>query len=95
MVFCSPQNHPHVTKRLKARFNQYTDKWAAKNVNKVQETQCLDWMLGKIVLENSQVVPSGGLSTPTATTTVCSRDNDIARTPYFLYNRYKVSKGDR
>lgn len=64
-------------------------------MNKVQETQCVDWMLGKVVLENSQVVPSGGGgATATATTTVC-KDNDIARTPYFLYNRYKVLKGDR
>lgn len=95
-VLCSsptPQNHPAITKRLKACFSQFTDKWAAKNVNRVQETQCVDWMLGKVVLENSQVVP-GGVGAAAATTTVC-KDNDIARTPYFLYNRYKVFKGDR
>ena len=89
------QNHPAVTKRLKARFSQFTDKWATKNVNKAQESQCLDWMLGKIVLENSQVVSgnttTGSLSA-TGTTTVCNKDNDISKTPYFLYNRYKVLK---
>lgn len=73
------------------RFSKFTDRWAAKNVNKAQETQCLDWMLGKAVLENSQVVPGGSAQ---GTTTVC-RDNDIARTPYVVYNRYKVFKSDR
>lgn len=96
-LLSSLQNHPAVTKRLKARFSQYTDKWAMKNVNKVQEAQCLDWMLGKVVLENSQAVPNSGFSqsaSSSGTTTVC-KDNDIARTPYFLYNRYKVFKADR
>lgn len=85
------QNHPSVTKRLKLRFSNFTDNWANKNVNRAQETQCQDWMLGKIVLENSQqVVANSG----TNMTTVC-KDNDISRTPYFLYNRYKVFKSDR
>lgn len=89
------QNHPAVTKRLKMRFSKFTDRWATKNVDKAQETQCQDWLLGKAVLENSQVVVVPSSATATAGTTMVCKDNDIARTPYFVYNRYKVFKGDR
>lgn len=86
------QNHATITKRLKARFSQFTEKWRTANVSKVQETQCTDWMLGKLMLENSQVAAGGGSNSGSSSTVVC-KENDVTRTPYFLYNRYKVLKG--
>lgn len=64
----------------------------AKNVNKMQDTQCTEWMLGKVFLENTSVVSGSGGSNASTPTTVLCTENDIARTPYFLYNRYKVLK---
>lgn len=49
------------------------------NTNETHHSQCSDWLLGK----SSDLVPN---------ITKIIQENDITKTPYSIYNRYKVER---
>lgn len=82
----SSQVHESVTKRMKSKFKKFVDSWLAHNVSENQQQQCTEWLMGRTV-ETSQLVNN--------LTTVRLHENDIKKTPYAPYNRYKIIKIDR
>ncbi|KAG5894786.1 hypothetical protein JTB14_005222 [Gonioctena quinquepunctata] len=73
------KSHPQVTKHKSARFRQWLKRWACENVSDVQSKQCTDWLMGRC----EGVVPNR---------TRVLTDNDLSRTPYVPYNRYRVER---
>lgn len=73
--------HPAVTKNMHQRFDVFVQRWLDQNVSDAQRVQCNDWLLGirQDLVKN---------------VTVIRQNNDLSRTPYMLYNRYKVEKAD-
>ncbi|CAG9766340.1 unnamed protein product [Ceutorhynchus assimilis] len=75
--FKARQSHPKVTKRKSSKFRGWLKKWANSNVSDVQARHCTDWLMGR----GENVVPNR---------TRVMTDNDLQRTPYVPYNRYRV-----
>uniref|UniRef100_A0A182F4M4 Paired amphipathic helix protein Sin3a n=1 Tax=Anopheles albimanus TaxID=7167 RepID=A0A182F4M4_ANOAL len=77
------KTHPKVTKRMHQKFNKFVDQWLDRNVTSLQQDSCNDWLVGKQqnLIQNS-------------TTTVVVQNNDLNRTPYVPYKRYKVDKAE-
>ncbi|KAJ8963093.1 hypothetical protein NQ318_018557 [Aromia moschata] len=73
------KSHPQVTKQKATRFRAWLKKWAGANVSDVQVKQCTDWLMGR----GEGVVPNR---------TRVLTDNDLSRTPYVPYNRYRVER---
>ncbi|KAL3288830.1 hypothetical protein HHI36_003278 [Cryptolaemus montrouzieri] len=73
------QSHPRITKRLSVRFRNWLKHWTSINVSEVQHRQCLDWLMGR----SEGAMPNR---------TRVLMDNDLSRTPYVPYNRYKVDR---
>ncbi|KAJ3648743.1 hypothetical protein Zmor_020522 [Zophobas morio] len=73
------KTHPEVTKRLSSKFRVWLKKWASVNVSDVQHKHCIDWLMGR----GEGVVPNR---------TRVLTDNDLSRTPYVSYNRYRVER---
>ncbi|EAT33245.1 AAEL014491-PB [Aedes aegypti] len=75
------ETHPTVTKTMHHRFDAFVQRWLDQNVSEAQRTQCNEWLLGtRLDLVKNL--------------TVVRQNNDISRTPYMPYNRYKVEKVD-
>lgn len=66
---------------MKSKFKKFVDNWLHKNVTEGQKEQCMEWMMGRA-------------SDHVANATVKLQENDLKKTPYYLYNRYKVKKMD-
>ncbi|XP_055613906.1 paired amphipathic helix protein Sin3a isoform X2 [Uranotaenia lowii] len=75
------ETHPQVTKSMHQRFDAFVQKWLSRNVNDSQRSQCQEWLLGTRLDLVKNV-------------TVIKQNNDITRTPYMPYNRYRVEKID-
>ncbi|XP_062548914.1 paired amphipathic helix protein Sin3a isoform X2 [Armigeres subalbatus] len=75
------ETHPTVTKTMHQRFDAFVQRWLDQNVSEAQRTQCNDWLLGTRLDLVKNV-------------TVVRQNNDVSRTPYMPYNRYKVEKVD-
>lgn len=75
------QTHPAVTKRLAVQFHTWLKKWVSANVSDIQNKQCTDWLMGR----GDNVVPNR---------TRIQTNNDYTRTPYTVYNRYRVERLD-
>ncbi|XP_057664954.1 paired amphipathic helix protein Sin3b isoform X1 [Diorhabda carinulata] len=73
------KSHPHVTKKKAGRFRQWLKHWTSEHVSDIQVKQCTDWLMGRC----EGVVPNR---------TRVLNDNDINRTPYVPYNRYRVER---
>ncbi|KAK4884156.1 hypothetical protein RN001_000427 [Aquatica leii] len=73
------KSHPSVTKRLGIRFRSWLKRWTSVNVSDSQHKQCTDWLMGR----TEGVVPNR--------TRVVS-NNDLTRSPYSPYNRYRVER---
>ncbi|XP_055540003.1 paired amphipathic helix protein Sin3a isoform X2 [Wyeomyia smithii] len=73
------QTHPTVTKAMHQRFDTFVQRWLDRNVSEAQRNQCNEWLLGSLFDLVKNV-------------TVVQQNNDISRTPYMPYNRYKVEK---
>lgn len=73
------QTHPAVTCRLSTKFRSWSKRWVSLNVTDIQLKQCTDWLMGR----GDGVVPNR---------TRVLTDNDLARTPYVPYNRYRVER---
>uniref|UniRef100_W8AYZ5 Paired amphipathic helix protein Sin3a n=1 Tax=Ceratitis capitata TaxID=7213 RepID=W8AYZ5_CERCA len=74
-------SHAKVTQRKNKRFQRVLQKWLVEHVSDQAQQQCTDWLLGKNV-------PN---SVNWALKTKIIQQNDIKRTPYHTYNRYKVT----
>lgn len=73
------QSHPSVTKFKANRFRSWCKKWVSVNVSESQSKQCTDWLMGRgedVVQNRTRVLTN----------------NDLNRTPYAVYNRYKVDR---
>uniref|UniRef100_A0A0K8UM80 Paired amphipathic helix protein Sin3a n=1 Tax=Bactrocera latifrons TaxID=174628 RepID=A0A0K8UM80_BACLA len=80
-------SHSYVTQRKHKLFQRFTQKWLAEHVSEQAQQQCTDWLLGK-------TVPNSGSSSSNvnwALKTKVIPQNDVKRTPYRVYNRYKVT----
>ncbi|KAK9880590.1 hypothetical protein WA026_011830 [Henosepilachna vigintioctopunctata] len=73
------QSHPRITKRLSVRFKKWLKQWISVNVSDTDNKQCMDWLMGR----SEGVVPNR---------TRILTDNDVTRTPYVPYNRYRVDR---
>ncbi|XP_023025930.1 SIN3 transcription regulator family member A isoform X2 [Leptinotarsa decemlineata] len=73
------KSHPQVTKQKATRFRQWLKRWACDHVSDTQSKQCTDWLMGRC----DGVVPNR---------TRVLTDNDLSRTPYVPYNRYRVER---
>lgn len=71
------QCHPEVTKRLHNKFKSWHKQWSGTNVSDQQQKACTDWLMGRI---------EGVVANRTRVLT----NNDLKRTPYMPYNRFKV-----
>ncbi|XP_055308090.1 uncharacterized protein LOC129572177 [Sitodiplosis mosellana] len=72
------QTHPKVTKARAHKFHKFVQKWCEENVNEEQRKQCADWFMGKQADQIPNII------------TIKVQENDLTKTPYALYNRYKV-----
>lgn len=75
------ETHPAVTKSMHHRFDTFVQRWLERHVSDTQRAQCNDWLLGTRLDLVKNV-------------TVVKQNNDISRTPYMIYNRYRVEKMD-
>ncbi|XP_072393755.1 paired amphipathic helix protein Sin3a [Diabrotica undecimpunctata] len=71
------KSHPQVTKKKAGRFRSWLKEWTSEHVSDIQVKQCTDWLMGRC----DGVVPNR---------TRVLTDNDLTRTPYVSYNRYRV-----
>ncbi|XP_076267862.1 SIN3 transcription regulator family member A [Rhynchophorus ferrugineus] len=77
--FRARQSHPKVTKYKATKFRSWLKKWVCSNVNEIQAKQSTDWLMGR-----------GDGVVPNRTRVVV--DNDLQRTPYVPYNKYRVDR---
>jgi hypothetical protein len=73
------QSHSTVTKKMHASFKTFMNRWLDRNVNETQQQSSTDWLMGR----TADLVKN---------VTVVKQDNDLNRTPYRVYNRYKVER---
>lgn len=71
------QTHEKVSKRLNSKFRKWHQKWCDEHISESQSRDTNDWLLGQ----------SEGL---VRNVTRCLTDNDLSKSPYTQYNRYKV-----
>ncbi|XP_067630005.1 LOW QUALITY PROTEIN: paired amphipathic helix protein Sin3a [Eurosta solidaginis] len=76
-------SHSQVTQRKHKQFQRFTQKWLTEHVSDQLQKQCNDWLLGKTVPNSNSI--------NWALRTKLIPQNDIKRTPYRIYNRYKVT----
>ncbi|XP_066262316.1 paired amphipathic helix protein Sin3a-like [Euwallacea similis] len=72
-------SHPRVTKQKSSKFRAWLKRWAGEHVTDSQTKYCTDWLMGRV----EGVVPNR---------TRVLTDNDLRRTPYVPYNRYRVDR---
>lgn len=80
IYFSIYQTHQKVTKARASKFYRFVQKWYDENVTDVQKRQCNDWFMGR----QSDQIPN--------IITVKTQENDLSKTPYAPYNRYKVQQ---
>ncbi|CAH1169902.1 unnamed protein product [Phaedon cochleariae] len=73
------KSHPSVTKHKSCRFRQWLRRWGERHISDAQSKRCVDWLMGR----GADVIPNR---------TRVLADNDLARTPYAPYNRYRVDR---
>lgn len=84
-IFSALQSHAYVTQRKYKKFQRFTQKWLAEHVSEQAQQQCMDWLLGKTVPNSSNSSANWTLKTKVIPQT------DVKRTPFRVYNRYKVT----
>ncbi|XP_016957323.1 paired amphipathic helix protein Sin3a isoform X1 [Drosophila biarmipes] len=78
------KSHCRVTQAKYAHFQTYVNKWLQQHVSDQLQQNCIDWLLGKTA---DQINASGWGS---ASKTKAIQQKDTSKTPYRIYNRYKV-----
>lgn len=61
------------------KFHKFVNKWCDQNVTETMNNQCIEWFMGR----HPDLVPN---------VTVKLQTNDISKSPYTIYNRYKVDR---
>ncbi|CAB3383189.1 Hypothetical predicted protein [Cloeon dipterum] len=69
--------HPRVTIRLLRKFRDWHQKWASVHVSEDQQKSTTDWLMGL----GDNMMPNR---------TRILTDNDLSKSPYIPYNRYRV-----
>lgn len=64
---------------MSTKFHKFVTKWCKENVTEALDRQCTEWFMGR----HPDLVPN---------TTLKIKENDITKTPYRLYNRYKLER---
>ncbi|XP_031632024.1 paired amphipathic helix protein Sin3a-like isoform X2 [Contarinia nasturtii] len=72
------KTHPKITKARANKFHKFVQKWCEENVNEEQNESCVNWFMGRQQNQIPNIV------------TIKLQENDLSKTPYALYNRYKV-----
>ncbi|XP_055919847.1 paired amphipathic helix protein Sin3a isoform X2 [Eupeodes corollae] len=72
------KTHSLLTQRKQKRFQLFTSKWLDQNVSDSQRQMCTDWLLGKVPEIEPNIITS------------IVQENDIKKTPYRHFNRYRV-----
>lgn len=72
------QTHQRVTTARALKFHKFVRKWYDENVSDMQKKQCIDWFMGRQTDQIPNII------------TVKTQENDLSKTPYAPYNRYKV-----
>lgn len=75
------QSHPLVTKSRQKKFLTHVSNWMNRNVSENQKNQTKDWLIG----QHPDLI---------ANITTILQDNDLNKTPYTVYNRYRVKKSE-
>ena len=85
------------------RFQQFAQRWLTNHVSTEQHQQCNDWLLGNTSSSGSSNNNSSATNTTTTTTATVNNwslcktkvivQNDLKKTPYRPYQRYKVLNG--
>lgn len=83
-MFISLQSHCRVTQAKYAHFQTYVNKWLQQHVSEQQQQNCVDWLLGK----TADQINASGWGSASKTKTV--QQKDTSKTPYRIYNRYRV-----
>lgn len=78
-LLSSIQSHAAVTKSMSSKFYRFVTKWCDKNVTETMRNQCNDWFMGRHPDLVSNV-------------TLKIEGNDVTKTPYAPYNRYKLDR---
>ena len=67
---------------MSKKFHKFVAKWKETNVTDAMSNQCNEWFMGR----HEDLIPN---------ITVKLQNNDINKTPYTKYNRYRVERIDR
>uniref|UniRef100_A0A6P4E6W9 Paired amphipathic helix protein Sin3a n=1 Tax=Drosophila rhopaloa TaxID=1041015 RepID=A0A6P4E6W9_DRORH len=78
------KSHSRVTQAKYAHFQTYVNKWLQQHVSDQLHQNCIDWLLGK----TADQINASGWGSASKTKTV--QQKDTSKTPYRIYNRYKV-----
>lgn len=78
-IFFSFQMHLAVTSSMAKKFHNFVSSWKDRNVTENQLSQCSEWFMGRHADLVSNV-------------TTLHQNNDVSKTPYRTYNRYKVER---
>ncbi|XP_017053877.1 uncharacterized protein LOC108096633 isoform X2 [Drosophila ficusphila] len=78
------KSHCRVTRAKYARFQNYVNKWLQQQVSEQLQQNCIDWLLGK----TPDQINASGWGSASKTKTI--QQKDTSKTPYRIYNRYKV-----
>lgn len=79
ILSASFQTHAAVTKSMSKKFHRFVGKWCDKNVTETMRNQCNDWFMGR----HPDLVTN---------VTLKIEENDLTKTPYAPYNRYKLDR---
>ncbi|XP_011295648.1 uncharacterized protein LOC101889781 isoform X2 [Musca domestica] len=80
--------HMRVTQSKYKRFQQFAQNWLNTNVSGDQQQQCNEWLLGNSNnINTSAASNNNSMSIPK---TLMIIQNDLKKTPYHPYHRYKV-----
>lgn len=91
--FFPVQCHLRITQCKYKRFQQFAQRWLTAHVSAEQQQQCNEWLLGN---NNNSAIMATSSSATTATNawslpkTKVIVQNDLKKTPYRPYQRYKV-----
>lgn len=71
--------HMTVTSSMAKKFHNFVSSWKDRNVTENQISQCTEWFMGRHPDFVSNI-------------TTLHQNNDVSKTPYRTYNRYKVER---
>lgn len=93
MYFFILQCHLRITQCKFKRFQQFAQRWLTAHVSAEQQQQCNEWLLGSSS-NNSTILTTASSTTASNNWSLAKTkvivQNDLKKTPYRPYQRYKV-----